>query len=127
MTMPKAKGFTLVELLLAVFILSVGIGAMLMLFSHSLSMSEIAWQRTQATAHAEFILEEMQLRESLQDIVRTDWQKWAIEEKLLTLPKEAVVVEFTDPKNDPLDIEVIINWERNNRASHLALATKLTK
>ena len=122
-----SNGFTLVELLLAVFILSVGIGAILLLFSHSLNMSEIAWDRTQATTHSEYLLEEMQSRGSLQDITATDWQKWAQEENILTLPNDTIAVEFTDSKADPLDVQVKINWERNNRSNSLSLATKLTK
>ena len=124
---PCDKGFTLIELLLAVFILSVGISAVLMLYASSMLSAATAWDMTVATSNAEHVLEEMQVRDSLSDIVNTDWSQWARDHGLTTLPKESLSVAFANPKDDPLDIQVSVGWEKKSRTNQITLKTKLTK
>jgi len=123
----REKGLTLVELLMAVFILSVGIGGVLLLFFNAMVSSEYAWDMTVATSHAESILEEMQRRKILPEVRNADWNKWAQLEGLTTLPEEAVSVEFAEGPGDPLDIRVEISWERKARSNTIELTTKMTK
>ena len=124
---PRNKGFTLIELLLAVFILSVGISAVLMLYVSSMLSAATAWDMTVATSNAEHVLEEMQARDSLADIVNTDWPQWAQDRGLNTLPAETLSVAFADPTGDPLNIQIIASWERKSRTNQIILKTRLTK
>ena len=123
----RNKGFTFIELLLAVFILSVGISAVLMLYTGSMLSAAAAWDMTVATSNAEHMLEEMQARDSLADIVNTDWPRWAQDQGLNALPKETFGVAFADPASDPLNIQITVNWQRQLRTNQIILKTRLTK
>ncbi len=124
---PRAQGFTLLELLIAAYILIIGISSTLLLNVNAMTSSQFAWDLTVATTHAENILEEMQLKETLADIMATDWAAWSQQQKLNTLPGETITVQVTDPDADPLDIEVAVEWQRKLRKSNIVLKTKLTK
>ena len=121
------KGFTLVELLLAVFILSVGIVGILLLFSQSILSTEYAWDKTVAVSHAEGVLEAMQLKDSLSEITLTDWKNWAENQGFNTLPGESLTVNFINPSVDPLEIQVTVNWIRKQRKGQVTLKTQMTK
>lgn len=123
----RNKGFTFIELLLAVFILSVGISAVLMLYTSSMLSAAAAWDMTVATSNVEHMLEEMQVRDSLADIVNTDWPQWAQDHGLNVLPKETFSVAFADPANDPLNIQITVRWQRQLRTNQIILKTRLTK
>lgn len=123
----RNKGFTFIELLLAVFILSVGISAVLMLYTSSMLSAATAWDMTVATSNAEHMLEEMQARGSLADIVNTDWARWADDHGLNTLPQEALNIDFADPTSDPLNIQITVSWQRQLRTNQIILKTRLTK
>lgn len=123
----RSKGFTFIELLLAVFILSVGISAVLMLYASSMLSAAAAWDMTVATSNAEHMLEEMQTRDSLADIVNTDWSRWAQDHGLNTLPAETFSVAFADPAGDPLNIQITVSWEKKLRTNQIILKTRLTK
>ena len=121
------KGFTLLELLIAAYILVVGIGSMLLLSVNAMTSSRLAWDMTMATSHAEHILEDMQAKDTLADVVQTDWIAWAAQQQLNTLPEEKIVVNFNDATADPLDIEVTVYWQRQSKNSSISLRTRLTK
>jgi prepilin-type N-terminal cleavage/methylation domain-containing protein len=125
--MKRKKGFTLVELLMAVFVLAVGIMGILLLYTNSMLSSEFAWDMTTATSHAEYILEEMQARESLNDIRSTNWGMWAQKQGLNTIPHETIAVDFPHVSGNPLDILVTVSWKRKLRTNHITLKTKMTK
>ena len=131
---PKAKtlryknmGQTLAELLLAVFILSIGIISTLSFFSNALITTDYARDLTTATTHAEYILEEMQTRPSLFDLIHTDWAKLAQQEGFDMLPEENFDIAFLDPASDPLDIQVTVSWTKKMRKNNVILKTALTK
>ena len=124
---PRNKGFTFIELLMAVFILSVGISAVLMLYTSSMLSAATAWDMTVATSNAEHMLEEMQARGSLADIVNTDWARWAADHGLNTLPAEAFSIDFADPASDPLNIQITVSWQKQLRTNQIILKTRLTK
>lgn len=123
----RNKGFTFIELLIAVFILSVGISAVLMLYTSSMLSAATAWDMTVATSNAEHVLEEMQARGSLAEIVNTDWTRWAADHGLNTLPAEAFSIAFADPANDPLNIQITVSWQRQLKTNQIILKTRLTK
>lgn len=121
------RGFTLVELLIAVMVLAGAISGVLLLFSASMASSDLAWDTTVATSHAEYVLEEMQSRDSLPSIIDSDWKAWTAGQGLNTLPQETVEVVFADKSSDPLDVQVNVDWVRKSRASNVTLKTKITK
>lgn len=125
--MKENKGFTLVELLLAVFILSTSIVGILLLFSQSILSTEYAWDKTIAISHVEATLEEMQLKDTLTEITTTNWADWAIHQGFDTLPEESLDVSFFDTAADPLDIKVTVSWVRKQRKGEVTFRTQMTK
>jgi Tfp pilus assembly protein PilV len=127
MSKKHQTGFTLLELLIAAYILIIGISSTLLLNVNAMTSSQYAWDLTVATSHAEHVLEEMQVKESLSEITNTDWNAWAAQQQLNTLPGEKVEVLFDNPESDPLDIQVAVEWQRKLRKNNISLQTRLTK
>ena len=127
MTFGQKNGFTLVELLVSAYILLIGICGILSLFGNLMISTESAWETTVATSHAQYILEEMQNKKTLADIELIDWKKWVQDQNLTTLPQEELNVIFPAPASDPLEIQVIDQWQKNSRVSTINLRTQLTK
>ena len=123
----RNKGLTLVELMIAVFILAVGIMSTLLFFSQSLIITEVSGDITTASSHAEYVMEEMRSRKTLVDITSTNWEDWAKEQGLYTLPGESLKVSFNDTISDPLFVETRVNWERSSRTNSVVLVTRITK
>ena len=121
------SGITLLEVLIAIFILSVGILSILLFISSSMILSTGAWELTVATSQAEFILEEMQSRKALSAITLTDWNDWAQKQGLAILPKESFIVTFPSGGKNPLDIQVLVNWVQNERWENVTLRTKIAR
>ena len=127
MRFKQKKGFTFVELLIAVFILTGAIGGILMLFATSMISSQQAWDTTVATSHGEHVLEEMQARESIDSILMVNWDRWIEEQRLNTLPREVIEVTFANSDSDLLGIQVQVDWVRKSRKHNVTLNTKMTK
>ena len=123
----RNKGFTLVELLVAVFILAVAIGGVLLLYATSMISSQLAWDTTVATSHAEYVLEEAQRTDSIGSILIMNWEGWAVAQGLNTLPNETVDIIFSEPSSNLLDMEVTVNWTRKMRKHKVTLITKIAK
>jgi len=123
------KGLTLVELLIAIFILTVGVSGVLLFYTNAMQATEYAKDLTIATAHAEYTFEEMRTRDSLADIATTDWTAWAQNEwtQSDTLPQEALTVAIVDVDANPLDITATIGWTRHSNNYAIALKTQITK
>ena len=122
----QKKGLTLVELLIALFVLTVGILSLVLFFSNAINAIEYASDITAATSHAEYILEEMQRRDSLANITATDWTSWAQSEGFVNLPSETINVTFTNATADPLETQARIGWVRDSRQSNVSLMTRIT-
>ncbi len=127
MNIHKKTGFTLVELLVAVLILAGTIGGVLLLYVASMSSSELAWDTTVATFHAEHVLEEAQELNSIDRILSLDWKSWTNSQGLNTLPNEVIDVTFTDPVANPLNIHVTVNWIRKLKKRRVDLETRIAK
>ena len=121
------RGFTLVETLIAVFILSVGILISLMFFVRANVSTQLAREITRATAHANSVFEEMMARETLEEITGTDWTRWAGENLADPLSEETVTVAYPDPEQDPLPVDLKITWRRQGREHYLDMTTEITK
>jgi prepilin-type N-terminal cleavage/methylation domain-containing protein len=127
MRFKQKKGFTLVELLIAVFILSGAISGVLLLYTTSIVSSQQAWDTTVATSHGEHVLEEMLARDTLDSVLAVNWEGWVVGQRLNTLPDEVIKVTFADPDSDPLEVEVRIDWLRKSRIHNVTLNSKITK
>ena len=123
----KLSGISLIELLVTVFILSVGIVSTMLFFSNAMISADFARDITTATSHAEYLMEEMQSRSSLFDIINTDWQQWAQTEKLLTLPDEVITVNFPASNTKPLEIEVIVAWNKRAKTNTVSFKTAVIR
>ena len=121
------KGISLAEIMLTVMILGVGISATFTLLAASMASSQLSWDTTVATTHAEHILEEMEGRKSLAGITSENWQKWFNAQGIPVLPGEEIEVTYKDPKADPLQIDVKVGWQRKSREGGVSLVTRLTK
>jgi prepilin-type N-terminal cleavage/methylation domain-containing protein len=121
------KGFTFVELLIAVFILAVAIGGVLLLYTTSMISSQLAWDTTVATSHAEYVLEEAQRSDSIGSILVMNWEAWADGQGLNTLPGETIDIIFSEPSSNLLDMQVTVNWKRKTREHGVTLITKVAK
>ncbi|OGX26086.1 MAG: hypothetical protein A3D10_06665 [Omnitrophica WOR_2 bacterium RIFCSPHIGHO2_02_FULL_48_11] len=121
------SGMTLLEILIAIFILSVGILSILLFISSAMILSTGAWEMTVATTHAESILEEMQTKKTLGEITLADWNDWAQKQEFSTLPKESFIVTFPSGGKNPLDVQVLVNWVQNERWQNIVLRTKITR
>ena len=121
------SGLTLIELLVTVFILSVGIVSVLVFITSAMLLSAGAWDTTVAVSHAEYILEEMQTRNFLASVTLTDWDQWAQKEGLKTLPSESVWVTFPSGGSLPLDILVTVYWTKHSRLENVTLRTKMIR
>lgn len=123
----NSKGFTFIEILITIVILSGVIAGTLLLLSASMLSSQYAWDTTIATSHAEYILEEMQVRDSLGILILTDWDDWLKNEGMEYLPEEKISVKFGNKQPNLLDVNVTISWVRNKRISETNLLTMITK
>ena len=122
-----SHGLTLVELLIAVFVLTVGISGILLFFVQSMASSQQAWEYSQAAMHADYILEDIQARPSISEIMSVNWTSWAQEENLNSLSEEQVAVEFPQAKADWLEILVNITWKHKDRPQNFEVKTSITK
>ena len=123
----RNQGLTLVELLMAIFVLVVGIMSALLFFSQSMIVTDFAGDITVASAHAEYIMEEIKSRKTLMNVTGTNWESWAAEQGLNTLPQETFQVSFGNVLDNPLDVETTVSWMRSSRVNKVSLVTKIAK
>lgn len=123
----KKKGMSLVELLISVFVLSIGILGLMLFFTNAMLSTELAREITVATSHAEYTLEEMKTRSTLANITSTNWVSWYTGQSLNTLNSEALTVTITNTSADPLDITATITWNKRGRTNTVSLTTKIHK
>jgi type IV pilus modification protein PilV len=123
----KTRAMTLVEVLVAVFVLTIGILASLLFFTRAMKATQSAQDLTLATTIAEGVLEEMRLRPTLTDIQQTDWSSWREGAGFNSLPGEQLAVTYANPGGNPLQIEAKVSWDRSGRPGEVKLATEMTK
>ncbi len=118
------KGLTLAELMITVFILTVGILSAMVFYINAMRATEYAGDITEATSHAEYVLEEMYTQPSLANITAMNWVNWVIPVK--SLPAEQISVSFVNALTDPMDVTVNVIWTRHQRQSSVTLRTQMT-
>ena len=119
-----SRGFTFLELLIAVCILAVSIVGLLALYSQCMFLSQRAQSMTVATSHAEYVLEQIH-RTAFASIASTNWTTWAQGAGLNTLSGEAISVSVSG--TDPLDITVTVSWNERGRTLSQTFNTKVTQ
>ncbi|MDP8211845.1 MAG: prepilin-type N-terminal cleavage/methylation domain-containing protein [Candidatus Zapsychrus exili] len=123
-------GFTLVEVMVSLFIVVVGIIGSMAFFVSAIAATKTARDTTLATTHAEYILEDMQTKEGLQEIVDTDWVVFwdsLVEGNIVeSLDSETVSVIYKDIDADPLNVIVLVNWETSLRDCSTSIMTEAT-
>ena len=120
-------GLTLIELLIAAFVLSVGIVSTLLFFSSAMLSADFAGDITVASTHAEHVFEEMRSRNSLLDIASTNWEQWAEAEQLNSLPNEYFKVNFTNAESNPLEVTLDVDWTKRSRNHKVTMYTTVLK
>ena len=125
--MKNPKGVTLVEVLVSVFILTIGILSSLLFFTRAMTANDLSRDMTEATTHGEYVLEDMRARPSLANITSTNWVAFVDRSGLTTLPQEMILVSFTNQQANPLDVHVSVGWAGRLRPGHVDLRTELTK
>ena len=125
----EKKAFTLVEALIATFILALVLGSVMLLFTQAHRSLEVFETTTQAMAHASAVLEEARNYNNLTNITDADWSQWAIDKGFNTLTNE--VIEVTYPLGTdavPLKILIKVTWEdaRSNQQRETQVATLIT-
>ncbi len=125
MNVTSKQGVTLVELLIASFLLLTGFCGLLTVFINSIHSTENSWEVTLATTHAQSILEEMQNQKTTFDIKSSDWNAWLTQQAMTQLSNERVEVSYKNPQANPLDITVKVVWQTKSPINEITLETVL--
>lgn len=112
------KGFTLIEVVVSMFVLSVAILALLGTFLSGLTLVESSRNRSTAAADARAVFEEMRrlANTGLPQATGQNWTTWGRNAGLTTLPNEQITVTFRNPNADPVEATVTVNWQEKERA-----------
>ena len=112
----KRAGFTLAEVILAAAILAFALTGLLALFINCMLLNESSRNRSLATAHAQFVLEE--IKNTNFDLIETDinagswnWNEAEIEGKNLPVLKSEDIETTVSASGDPLGVLVTVSWQ----------------
>ena len=123
----KRDAFTLVELLMAIVILTVGVFGVLSFVINTSYSIQLARDLTVATTHANYILEEMKASDTLAEITSTTWDVNSLDAQADVLSNEVITVTYDDAAADPLHITINVAWS-NSRGSYATnFITEMTK
>lgn len=131
-TLNSKNGFTLAEIILAVAILAFTLASLLSLFVSCMLLNDASRNLTQATGHAQFVLEE--IRNSAFSGIASkinngdwDWDSSTITAKgLSALKSESMDTQVSG--SDPLDVVVMVSWQdRSGRNRQMELETLFTE
>lgn len=127
----KPKGFTLLELMIAVVVIGLGLLGMLLANTYIQTTSEAAHERMTATQDAHQVIELMRNVSATGNFpgnVTGAYPNGGTVSGFTNLSGEAVTVAYTDPTADPLDITVTASWlELGRRNVSTQLRTLMTK
>ena len=127
----KKSGFTLVELMFALFILIISAISILLIFFSSAFLLESSRGTTTAVNDAKTVMEEIRrtASTSLAEVTDPDanWPGWAVENGCNTLFNETIQVSFVDQDADPLDVTVTVSWQDRTRSRSLDLRQLVTR
>ena len=111
------KGMTLVEVLVATFVIVVAVVALMAGFLSGLLLVESGKNMAVAAADARAVFEEMRRLSAsgLPSVAGRNWTTWSRNAGLTGLTNENVTVNFRNPAADPLEATVRVNWTQRDR------------
>ncbi len=116
---------TLVEILLAIFVLVIGVLSVLLFYTNAMKMSQLAQDITVATTYGEYILEEAKVT-PYSDLTNTlYWDSWISAEGLNALNNANILVT-ANGEIDPIEVEACIRWDHCGRTYDITLTTEIT-
>ena len=124
-------GFTLAEIILATAILAFALASLLALFVSCMLLNDASRNLTQATGHAQFVMEEIRntdFSNIASNIGNGDWD-WdnstVTAQGLDALRSESIDTQVSG--SDPLDVSVTVSWQdRSGRDRNMTLETLFT-
>ena len=129
--MKHSKGFTLLELMIAMFVLTVGLLGILLSNTASKNTSIRMNERILALQDAHRVIELMRSTSSVGNFpgnVTNAYPNGAPVLGFNTLTDEAITVDYTDIEEDPLDVTVNVTWsELGARDAATQLRTLITQ
>jgi len=126
-SLKNTNAFTLVEVLISIFILTIGMMGILLFIVKTSSAIQLSKDLTLATIHADYIFEEMHSRTSLSNITSETWDVNSLDASLDTLENEVISVSYVDSASDPLNITVGVSWTDASRNYNINFITEMTK
>ncbi|HNV86072.1 MAG TPA: type II secretion system protein [Candidatus Omnitrophota bacterium] len=137
----KKGGFTLLEIVIAAFVLTIAILGSLLCIFNIRDLSEISQEKLVAVTDASTVLEEMRGvadglpgANNLNDLSNTNWTAWANANisaprlnnaTELRLDQENIAVVFLNA-GDPRQVRVSVNWNHRGRPCTYQVATAMT-
>lgn len=136
MAQKRSKGFTLVELMVTVFILTVGLSALMEGFASLLYLIDTAREETTATADLRNMFE--RIKSSSFDQTPTRFPHGTVDGPVsarywtlignYTLKNENITVTYTNPAADPLEVRAIVQWrDTRGKNRNLTFSTFKTR
>jgi len=122
----KKKGFSLIELMVAVFILLVAILALISAYLGSLFLSDSSAQLTTAVTDAQYVLE--QIRGLPYSCVANNFAGNCYSlPNLNNLPSETITVSSTSAGANIRSVKVTVNWLDKGNLRSYSLGTYITE
>lgn len=117
---PKcARGFTMIELMFTVFILTVGFSALMEGFASLLYLIDISREETSASADLRNMLE--RIRGTPFDQMNARFPDGSVNGPvsarywtligIYSLKNQNITVSYTNPASDPLEVQVVAQWQ----------------
>lgn len=131
----KNEGFTLLELLIGIFVMIIALFSLLNSNLAGFKLNEISKDNFIATADAQRVIEQIRSRAntSMSLITGENWTLWAASNGCILLSGEQILVNFIDrdgngnPFDDnPLEVSVNVIWQERGRARLLSFSTLVT-
>ena len=117
------EGFTLIETLVAMAILSISLVVILQLFSGGLKSSRLSDKYTRAIFHAREKMEEILLDDNFTDEVIKGEFSDGFEWKAQTLRREPSQEEGAELPVESFTIKVDVSWHEGSQEKHFEIST----
>ncbi|MFH1691193.1 MAG: hypothetical protein ABIC68_01275 [Candidatus Omnitrophota bacterium] len=135
-TLENKKGTTLVEILVAVLVFSLALGALLNTLSVIVDLIDTSRDKATAITHLKNVME--RIRATPFDYLTTRFPNGTVNGPAgnpyvnitgnFSLTNEQVVITYADPNSDPLEIVSSLSWQNTKgRALNISISTFKTR
>lgn len=125
------NGFTLIEVLISTFIITIGLVGVLLFLTNAMAMTALSRDMGIATTHGELVLEEMNTKTSLGEIEDNDWDAFwgdfVTNNAVELLTNETITTAFQYPYPDLLTATVTVAWETKARDHTISFSTEFKR